>query len=263
MTSPTHAIRYPPLAATCSTHTTSFRPAALTRSSCAAASPYPVTVPPPVERRTSTSSPRDAFAPCSTAVTSSRRARTWEARTSPLKSSTKTCLRSEACPAAPGFTASGSSPVSQPGVREPSWSSSCRRSRCPLSRAAETEARSSRSAATLRRTAAFSCFSSFFDSPPPKAAASPPPPVPSLPSLPSLPFLAACFTARARISRLRRSTSSPAAARLFSNRSCASDSLATCSSPSGPSAWPARRSNSRRFRLSSAACTPDVAFCSE
>mmetsp|Transcript_11764 Transcript_11764/g.21431 ORF Transcript_11764/g.21431 Transcript_11764/m.21431 type:complete len:287 (+) Transcript_11764:958-1818(+) len=89
--SATHVIMYPPLAATCSTQIVSFIPFSLNRFSCAAAKPYPVTVPPPVCNTTNASSPGLALR--TIAVTSSRRLATCDAVASPGNSVTKMFFR--------------------------------------------------------------------------------------------------------------------------------------------------------------------------
>mmetsp|Transcript_2262 Transcript_2262/g.4858 ORF Transcript_2262/g.4858 Transcript_2262/m.4858 type:complete len:231 (-) Transcript_2262:1115-1807(-) len=81
--SATQLIMYPPDAATCSTAIVSFKPLSLRRTNCPAASPYPVTVPPPEDKTTSASSP--GFALRITPVISSRSSFSWDAWTSPGK----------------------------------------------------------------------------------------------------------------------------------------------------------------------------------
>ena len=132
-----HAIMYPPDAATCSTQTVNFKPASRSRVSCAAARPYPVTVPPPVLRTSTTSSPRLFFAERSTAVTSSRSAAACVARTSPKKLSTKTCGFSRDAARSAG-SASGSRSPSHPGATRGSERSFARRARLCAGRAAAT-----------------------------------------------------------------------------------------------------------------------------
>lgn len=98
--SATQVIIYPPLAATCSTQIVNFIPCLLNRCNCAAANPYPVTVPPPVCNTSKASSP--GLAAWMMAVTSSRRVSTCDALTSPGKSVTNK-LRGGECESACEF----------------------------------------------------------------------------------------------------------------------------------------------------------------
>mmetsp|Transcript_54810 Transcript_54810/g.91342 ORF Transcript_54810/g.91342 Transcript_54810/m.91342 type:complete len:230 (-) Transcript_54810:988-1677(-) len=122
-----HAIMYPPLAATSSTQMVSFSPRALSRISWEADRPYPVTVPPPLLRMRTTSSPRSALAEVKMAVTSCRSCLTCAAWTFPKNLSTNTFLA-----VAVSFSCGGSAKMSSPDCHPcgESLSSFCRATLC-------------------------------------------------------------------------------------------------------------------------------------